>query len=224
MQYLVQNDYPNSSFDLHCPVSKFFSAYAEDMTPDLTILNPDTMEPLAFFRVYGSEDNYESDKLFDAAYHLTKHSKVLSIYPYYIVFEMSSASGGEATLQFYNLNTALALCHGKKLKDVAKVSAPMEYEILKSNSLYRTIHKQIIDRNKLQRFCQILLSVIIPVCAIVLLILDGIGVYELSDLRLVVFGIVVVSILIPYIAKVNIKDFSVTFRDNKKGDSDEKKD
>ena len=43
LTYLETYKYPIECFDLHFPVSQYFKYYAQKMTPDLTILNTDTM-------------------------------------------------------------------------------------------------------------------------------------------------------------------------------------
>lgn len=208
MEFLEQRNFPIESFDLYCPVSKYFSSYAQGMTPDLTVIDPETMQPLAFFRTYDSPNDFEKDMLFDEAYHLNKHTKKWLERPYYIVINVGD------DLQFYDLRTLIS--HGKKLNPKFATSEPMKYKILRANEYHKMAHNQLIDKNKLQRFGKIAFSIIVPLMAVALLVLDGLDIFVISELRLVVYGIIVVSILIPYLTQVTIKDFSVTFRDKNK--------
>lgn len=205
MKYLEENSFPSECFDLHCPVSKYFSVYSQGMTPDLTVINPETMQPLAFFRTYDSEEDFKKDRLFDDAYHLNRHTNALLFHPYYIVMKSENA------LQFYNLH--MLLRSGKHLKEEVASHAPIRYDILRNNEFYRSTHTQLINRNKLQKLWRIAFSVIVPMLGIVMLILDQLDIFKLTELRLVVFGIIIVSFLIPYLTQVTIKDFSVTFKE-----------
>ena len=49
LEHLNERKFPVESFDLHFPVTKYFKCYAKSLTPDLTIVSSDSMEPLAFF-------------------------------------------------------------------------------------------------------------------------------------------------------------------------------
>lgn len=210
--FLEEKDFPSNSFDIQCPVSKHFASYAKNMTPDLTIINPDTMQPLAFFKTYDSVESFEKDNLFDEAYHFNKHSNTLLIYPYYVVIKAANH------LQFYNLRSILSYSQGKKLDTKLATSEPIKYSVLANNNDFRNTRSKIINRNKLQGFGKIAFSFIVPLAIIALLILDGLCVYPLTELRLVAFGLIILSIFIPYITQISIKDFSVTFKDKKNKD------
>ena len=75
------------------------------------------------------------------------------------------------------------------------------------------MHNKIIDKNKLQTFGKISFSIIVPLISAVLLILDKFAIFELTNLRLIVFGIAIISILIPYLTQISIKDFSIIFKE-----------
>lgn len=101
IEYLEKIKFPVECFDLQCPVSKYFAPYVEGMTPDLAVINPETMQPLAFFRTYDSEKDYLADNLYEDAYHLNKHTNELLLHPYYVVIKC------KGVLQFYNLRSLI---------------------------------------------------------------------------------------------------------------------
>lgn len=169
IEYLEKIKFPVECFDLQCPVSKYFAPYVEGMTPDLAVINPETMQPLAFFRTYDSEKDYLADNLYEDAYHLNKHTNELLLHPYYVVIKC------KGVLQFYNLRSLI-------------------------------------------RYGKIAFSIIVPLITIILFFLDGINIYKLTELRLIGFGIIIVSILIPYLTQVTYKDFSITFKGKNKED------
>ncbi len=206
MCFLEKNGFPIDCFDLYCPVSKYFASSAEAMTPDLTIINPKTMQPLAFFRTYNNENDFLTDKLFNEAKRLNRCSNILLSYPYYIVIKQSGA------LQFYNLRSIFCQTLSNTLDPKLVLHEPIRFVVLQNNDYYRNIHNKIIDKNKLQRFGKIAFSVIVPLLAIILLMLDKFGTYELTNLRLIVLGTAIISILIPYLTQISIKDFSIIFK------------
>lgn len=209
MDYLEQHKFPLESFDLQCPVSRYFANCAENMTPDLAIINPETMQPLAFFRTYESEDDFKRDKLFDAAYHLNRRSNALLLRPYYIVIKKDDS------LQFFNLRTILSCTNEKTLDPRVAVYEPVKYTVLQTNSNYKIIRSKVIDKNNLERVGKIIFSIIIPLIIVYLLILDGINIFQLTELRIIMYGFIIISLLIPYLTKITIKDFSISFKDKK---------
>lgn len=209
LDFLEQKKYPVGSFDLNCPISKYFQVYSKDMQPDLTILNEETLQPLAFFRVYENQVDFQKDKVYDAAYHLSKHSNILMQYPYYVVIM------DNLELQFYNLRSVI-LRGEKKLEISDALEEPIKYEIMQNNDFYRIVHNQLIGKNKLHNLRQIISFIVIPVVGIIVLILDGLGYYTLSETRLRMILIIIVSFLIPYLAQINVKDISIIFKERKR--------
>lgn len=209
MDFLEQHKFPIESFDLQCPVSKYFAKYAQGMTPDLTIIDPNTMQPLAFFRVYDSENDLRSDKLIDDAYHFNRRSSELALRPYYIVIN------NENSLCFYNIRTILTHLNNGVLDPSLALYEPLKFTVLQNNSNYKIIRNKIIDKSKLENIGKIAFSVIIPLISIIILILDEKEIFQLNELRLIVYGITIVAALIPYLTQITIKDFSISLRDKK---------
>ena len=51
--------------------------------------------------------------------------------------------------------------------------------------------------------------IIIPVCMIVMFVLDGFGIYPFNKERLIVMGIGILVVLIPFFSEVTIKNISI---------------
>lgn len=208
--------FPPESFDLHFPVTKYFKFYAKNMTPDLTIVSSESLEPLAFFKVVNNLRDFVKDPFLDDAYHLNKLSPILLYTPYYIV----TVQNEQDQLRFYNVLSILH--HGdysgfaERPNEVVATLAPYRYEILLTNEQNRRYRNSLIKKDKILHWGQIAFIFIVPIGLIVLLVLDAMGIYELSELRLITLGIMITCLLIPYLAQVNIKDFSLTFKNNKK--------
>ena len=212
---LEKQGYPKESFDLQCPVSKYFSSYAKTMSPDLTIIDPDTLQPLAFFSIYSSTEEYNIDTFFDEAYHFNKHSKTLSLYPYYVVIKVAG------NLQFYNLHSLLLYGKGKSLESEIATSEPTDYNILQKNNEYRIVRSKIVNKSKLQKFGKIAFAVIVPLLILIYFVLDYFKIYLFTELRLIAFAMIIISIFIPYVSQISIKDFSVILKDKQKKNKNE---
>ncbi len=75
-----------------------------------------------------------------------------------------------------------------------------------------------IRANKKRRFNSLnpICWVIIPVITVALLVLDAIGVYTFNVERLIVLGIGLLVVLLPFFSEITIKNFSIK---RNKGDS-----
>lgn len=216
IEHLNERKFPVESFDLHFPVTKYFNYYAKSLTPDLTIVSSDSMEPLAFFKIADNISDFVKDGFLDDAYHMNRHSPILLYTPYYIV----TVQNEQDQLRFFNVLSILH--HGdfsgfsERPDEVTATSSPYRYEILLANERNRLYRNRLIKKDKILHWGQIAFMVIVPMGLIALLILDAMGIYELSELRLITLGIIIICFLIPYLAQVNIKDFSLTFKNSKK--------
>lgn len=215
LEYLETYNYPIECFDLHFPVTKYFKYYAKKMTPDLTVLNVDTMEPLAFFKVIDDLDNLPKENFLDDAYHMNKHTKILLHIPYYIVTKNVSSG----SLEFLNLIMILRKWSYNNLSENSRsiaLKALYKYEILQANNRNRNYYTKIIKKDKLINLGQLAFYFLVPLSSVILLVLDALKIYPLTELRLIVFGIIILSFLIPFLAQISIKDFSVSFKEDKK--------
>lgn len=151
LEYLETYNYPIECFDLHFPVTKYFKYYAKKMTPDLTVLNVDTMEPLAFFKVIDDLDNLPKENFLDDAYHMNKHTKILLHIPYYIVTKNVSSG----SLEFLNLIMILRKWSYNNLSENSRsiaLKAPYKYEILQANNRNRNYYTKIIKKRQTNKF------------------------------------------------------------------------
>lgn len=203
--HLNKKDFPIDSFDFHYPVVKHFAQYAKGMTPDLTIINPETMHPIAFFKSYDKIEDYTKDSIYDEAYHLNKYSDKLLLYPYYI-FISDGVNGN-----FYELR-ALFL-EGKKIDSSTKTCEPINYKALCNSDALRTYRTQFINKKKILKNGKFIFSLLIPILSIIWFVLDKLKIFEITELRLIVFGFIIISTLIPYITQFSIKHLSVAFKE-----------
>lgn len=74
-------------------------------------------------------------------------------------------------------------------------------EIMKKKNLKNKGNRKI-RRNLLKVFCW----GIAPAAVIVLLVLDGLGIYVFNNERLIVLGIGLLTVLLPFFSEVKVKD------------------
>ena len=79
----------------------------------------------------------------------------------------------------------------------------------------RTTQK-ISEKNKRFDYLKAVCWIIIPIIVISLLVLDALGVYTFNDDRLMVLGIGLLIILLPFFSEITVKNLSVK-RNNSKG-------
>ena len=66
-----------------------------------------------------------------------------------------------------------------------------------------------ITKKKRRDYLKAVCWIIIPIIVIALLVLDALGIYIFNSERLMVLGIGLLIILLPFFSEVSLKDFSV---------------
>ena len=76
--------------------------------------------------------------------------------------------------------------------------------------------KKTSRKSKSKKCIALICWIIIPIGVLTFIILDGIGLYSFTTERLIVLGVCVVVVLLPFFSEITIKNFSI------KKDSDNK--
>lgn len=58
--------------------------------------------------------------------------------------------------------------------------------------------------------------IIIPIAIILILVLDGFGLYTFNTERIIVLGVAVLVVLIPFFSEITVKNFSIKKEDKPK--------
>lgn len=215
--FLEKNGVPDTAIDFHCPVQKYFHDYSVGLSPDVSIVDTETLEPIAFFRVFEDLEDYNSEResneqFYGDFYHYQKRAKQSSILyeiPYYLVWKH------EGKLVFIDLKRT----YNSPVDSSIYLDKPLRYGLLKSNADHREIRAGRINRKNFLSVWKYAFSILVPIICVILLFLDEKKVFVLSIERLIIIGIAFVSLLIPYLAQISIKDFSIDFeKKGKKGD------
>ena len=69
--------------------------------------------------------------------------------------------------------------------------------------------RKAIKIKKNKKLLRYICWVIVPIIIAALIALDGLGVYEFTTERLIVLGIGLVVILLPFFSEITVKNFSV---------------
>lgn len=70
------------------------------------------------------------------------------------------------------------------------------------------LEKKIIHRKNFGRL-NLICWIVIPLVVIILLILDGLGLYPFTTERLIVLGVGVLVILLPFFSEITVKNLTV---------------
>ena len=73
----------------------------------------------------------------------------------------------------------------------------------------KEVKKTLRTKKKHINSINLICWVIIPLIIIVTLIMDGLGLYPLNTERIIVIGIGVLAVLIPFFSEITIKNFSI---------------
>lgn len=92
---------------------------------------------------------------------------------------------------------------------------PVSYNNLQAGATSKVIQKNLSKKQKkidnIKWFCWLLF----PIIAVALLVLDAIGVYKITTLRIAVVGACVVVALIPFFREISLKDVKLKRRGGK---------
>lgn len=94
------------------------------------------------------------------------------------------------------------------------ISEPLSYKTLQ-NGIDGKIKKKLKEKrqkriDRIKPICWIL----IPIFIAAIVLLDAFQIYELTSLRLITFGGLIVIILIPFYNEISLKDFTLKRKDN----------
>ena len=86
---------------------------------------------------------------------------------------------------------------------------PVSYNNLQAGATSKVIQKNLSKKQKkidnIKWFCWLLF----PIISVALLVLDAIGVYKITTLRIAVVGACVVVVLIPFFSEISLKDVTL---------------
>ena len=63
--------------------------------------------------------------------------------------------------------------------------------------------------------CALVCWVIIPLAIIIILLLDGLGLYPFTTERMIVMGVGLLVVLLPFFSEITVKNFSIKKEDDK---------
>ena len=223
IEFLKEKYYPNETLVLSDSFSDYLWDYY-DLIPDVVVLSEVSGNPLAFFQlvdlsvIVPASGAFMSGPIADAI-HLKRHTGVLYQAPYYLVVADSTEEDDSCEFTFFNIVN----CMQKRFhEDYTKFATmPLPYNILISNEKNRINRQQFIRKERIIKWITLVFYCLIPALLLTALILDALKIYVITKLRLCMLGLIILSVLLPTIAEISIKDFSVTFKNEKKAKKDD---
>lgn len=97
----------------------------------------------------------------------------------------------------------------KEWMDHQKPTKPVSYHNIQAGAASKAISRAANKKQrKIDRF-KFVCWLVIPLVAAVLLVVDACGIYEITILRLAVFGAVVIIVLLPFFSEISLKDVTL---------------
>ena len=172
---------------------------------DIAIMDDDNVTPIAFFEIK-SKRSPQSIKM--GINHLRRAYKMLNISaPCSLVFGTDNAPFFEVM----EVSDIVCTDDPVDIDDFLNANAssrPMSYNNVKLGAYSKRLARQAEKRK--ERFDKIkpLCWILFPVIACIILVLDAFKLYCLTTHRLIVLGVVVAIILLPFFSEFTIKDIS----------------
>lgn len=199
IDYLIRHGYPPNRIALEWGIKEY--------SIDMVILAEDGMTPVAIYEF----KQIKSIQAIQAGVRFLRRvrEKYNFIVPYFLVFYTEKEP-------FFDVVDVSKIINNNENFDVqniinnpAPLAKPIAYEHVKSgiegkSALRRQSDKQAkIDKLKPICWC------ILPFVLLTILVLDALCIYELNTERLIVLGITIIIILIPFYSEISLKDFTL---------------
>ena len=199
VDYLRRQGYPDNQIVLDWGDGTFHV--------DIAIMADDLKTPLSIYEV---RDGISINETREIAEKVSNYSRKQGItIPVYIVFPDTKLQG-----QFEILNLADRMYQLNQpfdadtfIKNTTKTV--QSYDFLKNGAEIKlATQKQKKKEKRIDKIKPICWG-LIPVIGIALLILDAFGIYQFSTERLIVLGIILVVVLLPFFSEISLGDVSV---------------
>lgn len=218
IDYLKEKYYPYETLTFSDSFPDYLWDYS-DMIPDIAVLSKISGEPLAFFQLVdlgyiARTEGLDSGPVADAL-HLIRHTRVLYQIPYYLVVANAKKEADSEEFLFFNMIN----CMQERISFenyTTFATEPLSYNILISNEKNRINRRMFVRRERIIKWITLVVYCLIPTLLLTTLILDAFKIYVITKIRLCMLGLIILSVFLPTIAEISIKDFSVSFKENKK--------
>lgn len=197
IDYLKRHNYPDNSIVLEWGTKK--------CSLDIAIVADDLVTPISLFEIKGRKTK---DTVLRGIEQLKRATQRLAVSvpcslvfevnkpPYFEVLEVSDIIYNDAPIDFAEL-----------LSD-HPLSFPISYKNITAGTTAKAItQKQEKKQQKIDKIKPLCWG-LFPIIGAILLLLDALDVYNLTPLRLILIGAVVILVLVPFFSEITLKDFS----------------
>lgn len=208
IEYLLAHSYPQSSIVMEWGNGK--------CAIDIAILGDDQRTPVAFYEIKGRK-NPESMKR--GIQQLRRACSMLSISASCsLVFSKNDAPFFEVVdiSDIVHTNEELGKDQLERIMMLHQDDEPVPYAHIQSGASSKAIAHKEQKREEALDSMKKLCWIFFPIMTLFILFLDAYKIYELTSLRLIVIGAIVVIILLPFFNEISIKDFSFIRKEHKK--------
>lgn len=194
MDALLANGYPRDSI--------VYGGYSKGQTADFVINDVETLLPLMIIEVKVCRTNANYKMISDRAFKSLKQSYEQFQTPVKTIAAILCGN------KIVYIDFTDAIIHDSIEYAIDNCILP-PYSILTIGAWEKSIKKQIRDREQKMVPLKNICWKITPFVALILIVLDALGKYELSELRLIIIGTCIGIMLIPCFKEIKVGDFSI---------------
>ena len=202
VDYLKRHGYPEESISLEwgntlCAI-------------DIVVLASDLITPIAVYEFKGQK-TLETVKR-----GIAQLKRAVQLFD--ITVTCSLVFGANSSAGFEVVDVTEYVYNNIETADLTEIMAPqplkkpVSYQIMQASATNKAVSNRLKRKQKKVDRIKWLCWLLFPALAIVLLLLDAFGIYQITALRLSVIGAAVVIILIPFFSEISLKDVSLKRR------------
>ncbi len=203
INYLIQHGYPKESIAIEWGDKNY--------SVDIAILDLDTNIPISIYEIKGKKNKSSYE------FGIKQLKRYTSNLGYAVKTGLIFGKDGSPYFEYYDVTNAVysdAPIDWEELRQQERIVEPYKYESLLAGSKSKIIDKKKKDQKKyVDKFKRECWFVITPIM-LILLVLEYLGKYTFTTERLIVLGVLLVVIILPYFKAIKIGDVSLD-RDTK---------
>ena len=173
---------------------------------DVAVLAENLLTPIAIYEIKGRK---RPDTIRAGISQLKRAVQTLDItVPCNLVFSEKNAVGFEVVDVsgiIYN-NEELDV---QSIMESQPLMEPISYQNIQAGVASKVVSRSVERKQEKIDRIKPICWIVFPVIALVLLLLDALGIYTISFLRLAVLGATVIIVLVPFFSEISLKDFTL---------------
>lgn len=211
-EYLISHGYPKESIA--------FEWGKKNNLADIAVLDLDTNIPIAIYEIKGMKTEENLKMSIKQLRNFNTHLKYPVNYgvifskdttPYFEFFDVTKEINAGAEIPISDIEE-----HGSEKE-------PLNYKSRSQGIKSSVINEQNMKNNRSVDIIKIISWVIMPLIIISLLLLDAFGIFIFTSERLLIYGITVIVIFLPFIGQIRLGMYTFTLKENDNEQKEKKK-